>query len=260
MTPLQYQKGVTPDISAFLQFTFWQPILYLDHESHWPESKERSARWVGMARSIGDALTFWVLDDQSKQLLARSVVRPFNQNLRVKWDPSLVDNQEKTTATHGGDVIPKESPEDLDNHELEDDQQEVEISQSSYMPRSNQPALKPSYENPGLDTTRLTFPKDNERITRSKGKLILDNVPIPLDPTIQTFVREGKKPYKSLNYKLDYTPKEDHGNLPISESVPELIPRTIQRKPSPRRSKRIRRKRTTWAPSRDTKALTVSSS
>ena len=33
MTPLQYQQGVTPDISAYLQFTFWQPILYLDHEA-----------------------------------------------------------------------------------------------------------------------------------------------------------------------------------------------------------------------------------
>ena len=44
MTPIQYQKGVTPDISAYLQFTFWQPILYLDHEAVWPSFKERSGR------------------------------------------------------------------------------------------------------------------------------------------------------------------------------------------------------------------------
>src|SRR5687768_12083390 len=193
MTPLQYQKGVTPDISAFLQFTFWQPILYLDHESHWPEFKERSARWVGMAHSIGDALTFWILDDQSKQLLARSVVRPFNQNLRVKWDPSLADNQEKSTATHGGDVIPNEPSDGLD--EADDGYSEEDVTPHPYVPTINQSALKPSYENPGIDTTRLTFPKDDERITRSKGKLLLDNVPIPLDPSIQTYVREGKKPY-----------------------------------------------------------------
>ena len=74
MTPLQYQQEVTPDISVYLQFTFWQPILYLDHESSWTESKERSARWVGVAHGIGDALTFWILDDQSKQVLSRSVV------------------------------------------------------------------------------------------------------------------------------------------------------------------------------------------
>ena len=81
MTPLQYQQGVTPDISAYLQFTFWQLILYLDHKSVWPASKERSARWLGVAHGIGDALTFWILDDQSKQDLARSVVCPFQTNL-----------------------------------------------------------------------------------------------------------------------------------------------------------------------------------
>src|SRR5688572_21909453 len=80
MTPLQYKTGVTPDISVYLQFTFWQPILDLDHESNWPSSKERSGRWVGVAHNIGDALTFWILDDQNKQLLAKSVVRPFCHN------------------------------------------------------------------------------------------------------------------------------------------------------------------------------------
>ena len=81
MTPIQYQRGVTPDISAYLQFTFWQPILYLDHEALWPSSKERSGRWVGLAQGIGDLLTLWVHDDQSKHILARSVVRPFTNNL-----------------------------------------------------------------------------------------------------------------------------------------------------------------------------------
>jgi len=28
--PRQYRTGITPDISPWLQFTFWQPILYLD--------------------------------------------------------------------------------------------------------------------------------------------------------------------------------------------------------------------------------------
>src|SRR6478735_3122830 len=49
MTPLQYKTGITPDISAYLQFTFWQPVLYLDHESVWLVSNERSGRWTGVA-------------------------------------------------------------------------------------------------------------------------------------------------------------------------------------------------------------------
>src|SRR5688500_5221910 len=155
MTPVQYQTGVTPDISAFLQFTFWQPILYLDHESHWPESKERSARWVGVAHNIGDALTFWILDDQSKYLLARSVVRPFGQNLRVKWDPSLVGIQDKSTATHAGDVLPKEPYEDINNSDTDEDHPEPELMVSPQANVTESSVLRPCYENPGIDTTRL---------------------------------------------------------------------------------------------------------
>ena len=83
-TPDRVQKGVTPDISAFLQFQFWERVLYLDHEQSFPDSKERSGYWVGIAENIGDALTYLILDDQSKQLLARSVVQPYNRNLHVK--------------------------------------------------------------------------------------------------------------------------------------------------------------------------------
>ena len=89
MTPRQFRTGVTPDISPWLQFTFWQPILYLDNETVWPSSKERSGYWLGVAENIGDFLTYWICDDQTKQVLARSVVRPFNRNKRVKWDPNF---------------------------------------------------------------------------------------------------------------------------------------------------------------------------
>ena len=58
MTPLQYLTGVTPDISAYLQYTFWQPVLILDHEAVWPSTNARAGRWLGVAHNIGDAMTF----------------------------------------------------------------------------------------------------------------------------------------------------------------------------------------------------------
>ena len=76
--------GSTVDISAFLQFTFWQRVLYLDHEEPWPHSKERPGYWVGVAHNIGDALTYWIYDDQAKRLLAMSVVKPLANNNCVK--------------------------------------------------------------------------------------------------------------------------------------------------------------------------------
>ena len=84
MTPMQYRTGVTPNISPLLQFTFWQPILFLDNEHSWPSSKERCGYWLGVANNIGDFLTYWIFDDQSKQVLARSVVQPYNNN-SVRW-------------------------------------------------------------------------------------------------------------------------------------------------------------------------------
>ena len=74
VTPRQYRTGITPDISPWLQFTFWQPILFLDNEDSWPSSKERAGYWLGVSENIGDFLTYWIFDDQSKQMLARSVV------------------------------------------------------------------------------------------------------------------------------------------------------------------------------------------
>ena len=101
MTPLQYIEGSTPDISAYLQYTFWQPVLFLDHEAVWPTTNERSGRWLGVAHNIGDALTFWVLDDQSKQVLAQSVIRPLKYNDRVKWDPAFETVSSRSTAQNG---------------------------------------------------------------------------------------------------------------------------------------------------------------
>jgi len=39
-TPIEVALGETPDISALLQFYFYQPILYYDKNQSFPESKE----------------------------------------------------------------------------------------------------------------------------------------------------------------------------------------------------------------------------
>jgi hypothetical protein len=54
---------------------------------------------------VGDVLTHKIIDDQSKFLVHRSVVRPFGRNRKVKCDPSLA-MRNRGTAQHGGDVMP----------------------------------------------------------------------------------------------------------------------------------------------------------
>ena len=85
-TPTEAAFRETPDISAFLQFEFYQRVLYLDPTAAYPRTKELPGRFVGVADNTGDALTFYVLTDHTNQVIARSVVRPAT-------DDPLLDNQ-----------------------------------------------------------------------------------------------------------------------------------------------------------------------
>lgn len=181
MTPLQYKTGVTPDISAFLQFSFWQPVLYLDHESEWSSLKERSGRWVGIAHNNNDPFTFWIFDDQTIQLLARSVVRPFSQNHQVKWDSSLI-NWGKHTATHARDVKPEKSIQSNPGKVKTEDNTSPDPKPPDPKPKEPLTVLKPTFINPSMDTKTLVIPRTSI-VTRLKGKLLLDNSEKPMDNT-----------------------------------------------------------------------------
>ena len=96
-TPLQVATGIVPDISYFLSYHWWQPVYYLDDDGGFPsQSKEKRGRWVGVAENIGDTLTYYVLTDDTQQVIARSVLRPVtnnDQNLRAD-NPSPKDGEE----------------------------------------------------------------------------------------------------------------------------------------------------------------------
>jgi len=74
-TPFERRHGYTPDISTILRFSFWDSIYFFDCEASFPQSRQRSGHFIGFTESIGDALTYWVYDDTTHQVLARSVVR-----------------------------------------------------------------------------------------------------------------------------------------------------------------------------------------
>ena len=74
-TPKEKRHGVTPDISAYTHFTFWEPIYYLNVEKTYPESRELAGRYLGVAENEGDALTFKILTDDTHQEITRSMIR-----------------------------------------------------------------------------------------------------------------------------------------------------------------------------------------
>ena len=73
--PEQVTRGGTPDISHILMFYWFEPVLYLDPVSKFPETTERPGHFVGFADNVGDKLTFKILKNDLSTILHRSVVR-----------------------------------------------------------------------------------------------------------------------------------------------------------------------------------------
>ena len=72
--PATARDGITCDISKFLQFIFWERVLYLDHTCSFPDSNERAGYFCGCSPNVGDELTYRVYDDQTKQVVSVSVI------------------------------------------------------------------------------------------------------------------------------------------------------------------------------------------
>ena len=67
--------GSTSDISAFLEFGFWDLVYYRVDEHGFPsDSDERLAHVVGIAPNVGDTLTYILLDCQTNKKLYRSTI------------------------------------------------------------------------------------------------------------------------------------------------------------------------------------------
>jgi Reverse transcriptase (RNA-dependent DNA polymerase) len=245
MTPKQYRTGVTPDISPWLQFTFWQPILFLDNENSWPSSKERSGYWLGVAENIGDFLTYWIFDDQSKQVLARSVVRPYNKNKRVKWDPVFASHKIQQTAQHGGDIKPhkdiilKKLSNIMDDYDNEEPDPEPHYFDAKSSPTVKVPladkgsATQPvsimnpyKCNGPYLDTSLSPFvPVEPKDPYSGNAQLRLSRYEQPIDSNIPYFPRRAKEDYNDIRYSRDYAPpaQSNEVELPTKEKKTEPV-------------------------------------
>jgi hypothetical protein len=77
-TPAEVHSGETPDISGLVQYHFWDPVYYIGQNENFPSSggSEKLGRWVGKAQDYGEKMCYWILDEKTKQLVVRSIVRP----------------------------------------------------------------------------------------------------------------------------------------------------------------------------------------
>jgi hypothetical protein len=122
MIPTTARDGITRDISRLLQFVFWEKVLYLDHVDSFPQSKERPGYFVGCSPNVGDDLTFRIYDDQSKQVVNVSVVRPYTSNKRVKWDAKTISTSTRPKLTQPTETWHPTPPDDeiMDEHDYDE--------------------------------------------------------------------------------------------------------------------------------------------
>ena len=90
IAPLTALLGLSPDISMFLAFSFYEPVFYAADNKYPSESTELTGRFVGFAMNEGDAMTFKILTDDTHQVITHSTVHSRNNdkgpNLRQSPD------------------------------------------------------------------------------------------------------------------------------------------------------------------------------
>ena len=72
--PREVRHGGLQDISAFLEYWFYEKIFYLDSDQSFPSSKEKPGWWVGVASNVDDAMTFKVLTEDTNKVVHHSVL------------------------------------------------------------------------------------------------------------------------------------------------------------------------------------------
>ena len=115
MNPHEIATGYTADVSAYLDFTFYDPIYYYDEEEKFPSSKEQLGLWLGPTINCGDAMTYYILTENN-QVIARSTVRPANdpatQNHRR--NRPFIDEGGKKAPGFFGKLFGKSDSDDSD--------------------------------------------------------------------------------------------------------------------------------------------------
>ena len=128
-TPLQVLTGETSDISILLHFKFWERVYYTRVDSSYPsESTEECGHFVGFGESVGDAMTFMVLTEDTNKIIYRSNVRTAenentnNKRIHFEEDQDISkdiiyirsnDNDDEHVPTNRLKALPGFNPSDL---------------------------------------------------------------------------------------------------------------------------------------------------
>ena len=156
--------GHSIDISAYIQFEWWEPVYYLETDDpSFPNSKEKQGYFCGVAENTGDLMTFKIYVPDTHQIIHRSVLRSAandddHPNLRAN-NPNYQGEPREDDDTW--DVI---EVEEAANNELEQKIDAKDTSESDTISLDSQPAPLCLSSELGIDDPLLVTATTNRDI------------------------------------------------------------------------------------------------
>jgi len=116
--PMSHLTGTTTDISPLLFVPFWTKVYYKIDDSDFPsDSREGSGHMVGIGESVGHAMTYKILTDDTRKVIYRSNVRiASGETLNLRLEPLGGENSTppevlKSVRDHPKDKVPPHPPD-----------------------------------------------------------------------------------------------------------------------------------------------------
>eukprot|EP00934_Nitzschia_sp_Nitz4_P002319 Nitzschia sp. Nitz4//scaffold471_size5685//193//5616//NITZ4_009210-RA/size5685-processed-gene-0.1-mRNA-1//1//CDS//3329552692//2319//frame0 len=114
--PYETLTGEAVDISEYLEFDFYDWVLYRDRVSY-PEDPVKLGRWLGVAHSVGAPMTYWVLKENGQVISRSTVQRLTREQLHERQDARTRFTQAITERFGAFDpdifqVFDRDDPED----------------------------------------------------------------------------------------------------------------------------------------------------
>ena len=123
-TALEQLTGETPEISEYLDFTFYDWCWYNDNAGL---GETKLGRWLGVSHHVGSLMSYWILTQKGNVISHTTVSRVTNLETQVdsiksrlqEFDTAITDrlNDEAHIIIEGG----KSQPYDWSNHPFNDD-------------------------------------------------------------------------------------------------------------------------------------------
>ena len=127
-TPIEIATGETPDISEYIDFSFFDWVTFRSEAGLGPP---RIGRWLGVSHKIGQAMSYWILPDTCRPISCQTVQRITRHEMGTDEFKKMMNDFDQKVATKIHDINESIIAHDVPDWNLlsinEDDEQFKEL-------------------------------------------------------------------------------------------------------------------------------------